>query len=95
MFVWLGVQIPPPLPFLNQSLKLIQGPSKSTEKTLFFEGVHEHRAGEKRVMGARVGSGGCAKPLKRMARPERFELPAYGFEVRRSILAKTYQVLPN
>ena len=24
-------------------------------------------------------------PLKKMARPERFELPTYGFEVRRSI----------
>ena len=37
-----------------------------------------------RLQGS-LGSKSHCKSLKTMARPERFELPTYGFEVRRSI----------
>ena len=37
----------------------------------------------------------AAQRPQTVARPERFELPTYGFEVRRSTLTKTYQILPN
>ncbi len=47
-----------------------------------FWGVHEQRAGEKRVMGTGFGWSDCPKSLKRMVLPAGFEPATYGLEVR-------------